>query len=252
MLLTLDIKEESRAYYLKFNIPLQIAAVAGLIFLTYSWSILLIWTAIFYMVIYWIGTQCGSHKLFSHKSWEPRFVWIKYAIAYVSCFGMMGGPIVWTAMHRWHHAHSDKDQDPHSPKDGLLHSYFMWFLNVPAVPLRIISDHLKDPNLVRIDKHCRQIVLYTLLVLAIINYQVALALLLAMTITFNFEMSINCFAHRKVNNEWTAVNYVWLGFLTGGSALHANHHADPANSSFSKCWYEIDPSVWFIKILEKK
>jgi fatty-acid desaturase len=56
----------------------------------------------------------------------------------------------------------------------------------------------------------------------------------------------------NVNNTWLAVNHTWFGFLTGGSALHANHHADPANSSFSKKWYEIDPSIWFIRILEKK
>ena len=248
---TLKIKEESKDYYLKFNIPLQIITLIGLVFLDYSWSLILAWSLFFHLIIYWLGIQCGSHKLFSHRSWEPKFNWIKYGIAYISCFGMMGGPIVWTAMHRWHHKHSDTDSDPHSPKDGLLHSYFMWFLNVPNIPLRLIKDHLSDQMLVDIDINAKKIVLYTLVVLCFVNYQIALALLLAMTFTFHIEMAINCFAHRKINNEWVPINYVWLGFLTGGSSLHANHHAHQGNSSFSTKWYEFDPTSWIIKILEK-
>ena len=72
-----------------------------------------------------------------------------------------------------------------------------------------------------------------------------------MTVTFNFEMSVNCFAHRKINDVWQSVNYTILAFVTGGSTLHANHHKDSGNYNFSTKWYELDPSAWIIKLLKK-
>lgn len=247
----INIQKEFRDYYLKFNLPIQAAAIIAAVFLSYDIEKVIIFSIFFHLIIYWLGIQCGSHKLFSHKSWTPRYKWIKYLIAHVSCFGLMGGPILWSSMHRWHHAHSDKDLDPHSPKHGLLHSYFTWFLNVPHVPLRVVKDHISDFKLVKIDKNCKRIVLITLLSLIIIDYELAISLLIAMTVTFNFEMSVNCFAHRKINNEWKSVNYPLLALITGGSTLHANHHADPANYNFSTKWYELDSSVWIIKLLKK-
>lgn len=248
----LNIQKEFKDYHIKFNLPIQLATIFSIIFFSYNINKVVALTTFLYIIIYWVGTQCGSHKLFAHKSWKPRNQFIKYVLAYISCFGLMGGPILWSSVHRWHHAHSDKNLDPHSPKDGILHSYFTWFLNAPHIPLRIVKDYIGDPRLVKIDKNCKSIVLITLLLFFLIDYELGISLLLAMTISFNFEMSINAFAHKKVNNDWNPVNYTFLGFITGGSALHLNHHNDPSNYSFSNKWYEIDPSVWIINVLKEK
>jgi|688.fasta_scaffold00357_70 fatty-acid desaturase len=247
----LDLNKEFRDYYLKFNLPLQIVAITATIFLSFNIVKVLLFTIFFHILIYWAGIQCGSHKLFSHKSWIPKYKWITYSIGIISCFGIMGGPILWSLMHRWHHAHSDTDLDPHSPKHGYLHSYFTWFLNIPHVPLRIIKDHILDYNLIRIDRNCKKIVYITLLFLTVLDYEIALSLLLAMVITFHIEMSVNCFAHKQLDGEWKSVNYISLAFITGGSTLHANHHADSSNWNFSKKWFELDPSAWIIKCLKK-
>jgi fatty-acid desaturase len=103
----------------------------------------------------------------------------------------------------------------------------------------------------QIDQHCKKIVLVTLGVLLLIDYQIMLALGIAMTITFHFEMLVNAFAHREVNNYWSAHNNSFLALLSGGSTLHGNHHDNPTAFSFSKHWWELDPSAWFIRILKK-
>jgi stearoyl-CoA desaturase (delta-9 desaturase) len=63
-------------------------------------------------------------------------------------------------------------------------------------------------------------------------------------------MLINTFAHRKINNQWTAYNISFLGLLSGGSTLHKNHHDNPHFFSFSNRWWELDPSAWLIRVLK--
>lgn len=245
------IAKNSRKYYLLFSFPIQIAAVLALFLLPVDYTTVAVWTAVFYIVVYWHGIQNGSHKLFSHRSWEPRWPWIRYATAYLSCFGLMGGPIAWSNLHRWHHAHSDDERDPHSPRHGYLHSYAGWLMNPPAIPFMVVRDLMRDDVIVWIDHRCRELVAVTLIVLAAINYQVATALALAMTITFHSEMAVNAFLHRHVNGSWTAVNNAWLAIPSGGSTLHANHHNSPGKYSFAKYWYEFDLSAYIIRLLKK-
>lgn len=238
---------KSRQYYLLFSFPIQLTAIIAACLLPVNWVNVLL----FYVLVYWLGIQAGSHKLFSHRSWEPRYKWMRYAIAYISCFGLMSGPVSWSTMHRWHHAHSDTDQDPHTPKHGLFHSYIGWLFNPPAVSAVMAKDLLRDKNIVYIDRYCQQLVVVTLLALCLINLELAVAMGLAMTMTFQFEMAVNCFLHKSTNGEWAAANNTWLAIPTGGSSLHANHHEFPGRYSFSKYWYEVDLSALIIKILKK-
>jgi stearoyl-CoA desaturase (delta-9 desaturase) len=242
-----SIAKKSRQYYLLFNLPIQLLALVGISlgFINFAYVL------VFYVAVYWLGIQAGSHKLFTHRSWEPKYIWIKYIIAILSCFGLMGGPVIWANMHRVHHANSDTDKDPHSPMHGMFHAYFGWLLNPPTTTPIIVKDHLRDKPLIIIDKYCREIVLAILVLLFIINYEIAFSLTLAMTITFHSEMMVNSFLHGRIDNTWGAKNNVWLSLISGGSTLHKNHHGDPGNCSFSKKWYEFDPSMWIIKVLQK-
>lgn len=245
------IAKKSQEYYLWFNLPIQLTAVILLFALPIDYTKVAIWTVLFYIAVYWIGIQAGSHKLFSHKSWQPRYTLVTYAIAYLSCFGLMGGPITWTNLHRWHHVHSDSEQDPHSPRHGLLYSYIGWLMNPPAIPFMVVRDLMRDARIVWINAHCRSLVAITLLTIAIVDYQVAVALALAMTITFHAEMSVNAFLHGQVNGEWTAKNNAWLAIPSGGSTLHLNHHDSPGAYSFAKYWYQVDLSAAIIRLLKK-
>ena len=41
---------------------------------------------------------------------------------------LQGRVINWAALHLTHHAHSDRDGDPHSPLDGFFHAHVGWIL----------------------------------------------------------------------------------------------------------------------------
>lgn len=242
-----ELSKKSKYYYLLFNLPIQLTAVLATFYGLINWPSVLG----FYILVSWLGIQAGSHKLFTHKSWEPRYSWVKYLVAIISCFGMMGGPVIWASMHRWHHANSDTDKDPHSPNSGLIHAYAGWLLNPPLPPMTIVKDHIRDHLLIKIDKYCREIVLIGIVCLMLVDYSIAFSLMLAMSITFHLEMLVNTFLHSKKEGTWSSRNNIWLSLVAGGSTLHKNHHDNPANFTFSKYWYELDPSAWIIKILKK-
>lgn len=241
------IQQLSKSYYLKFNIPLQVLFLFLIFFFDINWLAFLI----FYISIYWIGVQAGTHKLFSHKSWVPKNNFIKYFIAILGCFGLMGGPITWAKFHRWHHRHNDSDHDPHSPKKGLLFSYFGWLLNPPDVPVFVIKDYIKDKTLIYIEGKCREIVVIGLTAFFIIDINLGLSLLLAMILTFHSEMLINTFLHKKVNENFEPINNLYLSIFSGGGSLHKNHHINAGSPNFSNKWYEFDLSYFFIKLLQK-
>jgi len=242
-----SLTDVSKIYYLKFNLPLQILFLILLPFV----GINIFYFLIFYVLIYWAGIQAGFHKLFSHKSWEPKNKFIKYSLAVLGCFGLMGGPITWARIHRYHHAHSDTNLDPHSPSKGFYISYFGWLLQPMDVPVFVIRDYLKDNQLIKIEKLCRQLVLVTLAIVFLISPTIGMSLLAAMILTFHSEMLVNSLLHKKVNEEYTAINIPWLAVLSGGSTLHKNHHTNPGNSNLKNKWFEVDPSYQIIKFLEK-
>jgi stearoyl-CoA desaturase (delta-9 desaturase) len=43
----------------------------------------------------------------------------------------------------------------------------------------------------------------------------------------------------------------WLAPLSLGESWHHNHHAFPRSAEAGLRWYELDPSAWVIRLLEK-
>ena len=74
--------------------------------------------------------------------------WLEYFIATCGTLALQGGPIYWVAVHRMHHRYTDKEGDPHSPRDGKWWSHMGWILNGS---LRNKSKMLKQyaPDLAR-------------------------------------------------------------------------------------------------------
>jgi sn-2 palmitoyl-lipid 9-desaturase len=93
----------------------------------FTWSALLVCA-----VLVWVSASLGIglayHRMLTHQGFSmPR------PLAYLfTVFGMLaseGGAISWVAMHRKHHAFSDRPgQDLHTPKDGFWWSHLGWVL----------------------------------------------------------------------------------------------------------------------------
>lgn len=72
-----------------------------------------------------IGICLGYHRLLTHASFLTHR-WVRRAFAVLGCLAGEGPPMMRVANHRLHHARSDQDGDPHSPRDGGWRSHAFW------------------------------------------------------------------------------------------------------------------------------
>src|SRR5690349_12122490 len=96
-------------------------------------------------VVTGLGTSLGYHRLLTHRSFSTTR-WLKGAFLAAGAMAVPSTPVDWAARHLEHHAHSDREGDPHSPADGLLHAHVGWIFSVsPAKRERYCRRLLDDP-----------------------------------------------------------------------------------------------------------
>jgi stearoyl-CoA desaturase (Delta-9 desaturase) len=168
----------------------------------------------------------------------------------------------WVAVHRKHHAFTDKEGDPHSP---LLEGF--WRVQLGNV-FYYVREARNPETIARWAKDIKDDIWDRLIFNwgtagAIVGVTLAMLLLgpvwgLAVAIAhfvlyvFMLAPAINALGHwwgrrNFLNNN--ATNLRVLAWLTGGESLHNNHHAYPSSPKFSMGRFEFDPSWVVIKML---
>jgi stearoyl-CoA desaturase (delta-9 desaturase) len=64
-----------------------------------------------------LGIWMTLHRYYSHKSFNFRYLFLKYIFTLIAILAGRGSPLGWVYLHRQHHAYSDTEKDPHSPKN---------------------------------------------------------------------------------------------------------------------------------------
>jgi stearoyl-CoA desaturase (delta-9 desaturase) len=167
----------------------------------------------------------------------------------------------WVAVHRKHHAFTDREGDPHSPR--LLGFWKVQLGNVyyyarearnPETVQRFAPDLAPDAW----DRYLfawgwSGLVLGTgLLGLALGWWQGVVAMLVhAVLFVFVIAPLINGLGHWAGAQNFgnTAYNSRVLAWMTGGESLHNNHHAFPRAPKFGLRRSELDPSWLVIRLL---
>lgn len=124
----------------------HIGAVAALFF--FSWQ-----AFVLTLVLWWMaggfGIGVGYHRLLTHRGYKTS-KWMEYLLTVCATLALEGGPIFWVATHRQHHQNTDKEGDPHSPREGGFWSHVGWLLtgqtmhNDSANLLPYVPDLRKD------------------------------------------------------------------------------------------------------------
>src|SRR6266702_3339116 len=112
-----------------FMVAFHIGAVAAPFF--FSWKAFLLT-----MALWWVsgslGIGMGYHRLLTHRGYKtPK--WVEYFLTVCGTLALEGGPIFWVATHRVHHQNSDKEGDPHSPRDGGFWAHMGWIMTGRAI-----------------------------------------------------------------------------------------------------------------------
>lgn len=225
-----------------------------------------------------IGITVGFHRLLTHRSFQTSKP-MEYLFAVLGSMAVQGPVISWVADHRKHHAHTDKDGDPHSPHvgheggvggvlKGLWHAHTGWLMSTQgrADWKRYAPDLYEDGGMRTISRQFVPILLAGLTLPALAGYLIsgtpagaATGLLWGGLVRIFFvhhvTWSVNSVCHflgsRRFDTDDRSTNVFWLALPSLGESWHHNHHAFPRSAAHGLKRRELDPSALIITAMEK-
>jgi stearoyl-CoA desaturase (delta-9 desaturase) len=210
------------------------------------------------------------HRYFSHRAFKTSRLG-QFVFALIGASAVQRGPLWGAAHHRHHHAHSDRPEDLHSPRQrGFLWSHMGWFLSRRcfAPDLARVRDLQRYPELRWLDRF--DVLVPVALALAVF----ALGALLERTapglgtsrwqmlvwgffvstvLCYHATYTINSLSHvfgrRRYATADDSRNNALLALLTFGEGWHNNHHHYPNAARQGFYWWEIDLTYYLLRAL---
>jgi len=225
-----------------------------------------------------LGVTIGFHRLLTHRSFQT-FKPVEYLFAILGSMAVQGPVNTWVADHRKHHAHTDKEGDPHSPHvghgegvrgvlGGLWHAHVGWtFTGHGKADQRKYARDLYEDRGMRLISNLFPV--WVLLGLAIpfglgwlvtgtvsgalfgLLWGGAVRIFLVHHITWSVNSVCHFLGSRRFEVEDESTNVFWLALPSFGEAWHHNHHAFPRSARHGLKRWELDPSAWIITGMEK-
>ena len=242
------------------------------------------WTGVIVMVlgvhVFGQGINMCYHRLLAHRSARvPK--WLEHHYVGIALCCLQDTPGRWVAVHRYHHNHSDVQEDPHSPLVTFIWAHFGWLIfhntatdNVSTYR-KYAGDVLQDPWYLKMEKSPVWFWLYV--VHALLYFGVGLAIgwltaggmmagvqfglsllvwgvfvrtVVVWHITWSVNSLTHLFGYANYRTDENSRNNWLVALLTVGEGWHNNHHYDPASASNQHRWWELDITYYEIKLLE--
>ena len=223
-----------------------IASMALVPVLDVSWFWILV--AIFmYACMNGLGIIVGNHRYWTHKSFEFKYLWMKYLCGVCSIISGTGSTIGWVGIHRNHHAKVDSKKDPHSPaRLSLFNMLFLRYTISSTDLLRKCTDIGKDSFMKFTHKYWLPCILSYILLLSFISIEALYFMfIIPSMVTMILQAFTNYFCHKDYGYKNFASsdkskNIWWLAFLNFGEGWHNNHHCQPKEYTNKVKWWELD------------
>ena len=226
---------------------------------TFHWSALIVLVVLYYSTGAW-GICLGYHRVLTHRSLKLAKP-LEYAAALLGVLALQGDPIDWVSTHRAHHAHTDKEGDPHDIHRGLLWSHMEWLYKPNDAMLsaeeqqRLAPDLAGDPFYRFLEKSNLwwTIGLGALLLVVGGWSWLVWGVFVRIVITYHITWLVNSAAHYSGYQSFRtgdrSTNNWWVALLAWGEGWHNNHHAFPFSARHGLRWFEFDATWWTIKVL---
>jgi stearoyl-CoA desaturase (delta-9 desaturase) len=210
------------------------------------------------------------HRLLTHRGYQvPR--WLEYAMTICGTLALEGGPIFWVATHRVHHQLSDREGDPHTPREGGWWAHAGWLLwgnalhSETEVLVRYAPDLGRDRFHVWLSKyHWIPLAASGPLLFGLgwltggpvnaigwVLWGVFMRVTLGLHATWLVNSATHLWGRRRFETRDGSRNNWWVALVSGGEGWHNNHHAHPVSARHGLAWYEMDPNYWGIWLLSK-
>jgi len=217
-----------------------------------------------------IGVCMGYHRQLTHGSFST-YRPIRWLLALIGGLSGEGSALTWVANHRKHHLHSDKEGDPHSPRDGKWWSHMLWFIpdfgkgHYEELHTKFAPDMLKDP-MIRFLHHfflpSHAILALTLYAIgyfgwdstvgwSMVLWGMSVRLIYVLHVTWFVNSASHIWGYRNYETSDDSRNLWWVGILAFGEGWHNNHHAYQRMARQGHKWWEIDVTYWAICLMEK-
>jgi len=233
--------------------------------------------AVMYLVTA-VGVTVGYHRLLTHRSFATSKP-LEYAFAFLGALSVQGPVVSWVADHRKHHAHADREGDPHSPHvghgdgatgvlKGLWHAHAGWLMREwgRAEWKRYAPELCEDRVMVAMSRGYVGFLILTFAIPGLAGFLLTGTLLGALTgmlwgglvrifLVHHVTWSVNSVCHflgtRRFETDDHSTNVFWLALPSLGESWHHNHHAFPRSAVHGLRRWELDPSAMVIATLEK-
>ena len=227
-----------------------------------------------------LGINLCYHRLLTHRGLVcPK--WLEYSFAVLGLCCMQDTPARWVAVHRRHHEHSDRQEDPHSPLVNFLWGHVGWMLvqNRDLVRLRIYDTYAKDVLRDPFYRRLERTLLYPVVILlswvvffaggvaigllsggsagqaaqlgaSVLIWGVFVRTVVVWHITWSVNSASHLWGYRSYETGEDSRNNWFVAIVTSGEGWHNNHHADPRSARHGHRWWEVDLIFAFIWLLE--
>jgi stearoyl-CoA desaturase (delta-9 desaturase) len=234
--------------------------------------------AVTFYLVTGLGVTVGFHRLLTHRAFTARRP-LRIALAIAGSMTFQGDVIGWVAIHRRHHAFTDRPGDPHSPYRygtgltaqlrGLADAHAGWLLrDDPTSPARYAPDMVADPAMRAVSTAFPALCAASLALPAAAGWliggtwQAALAAMLwaglaRIALLQHVTWSVNSLCHLIGTRPYAtrrydrATNFWPLALLSLGESWHNGHHSNPACARHGVGAREVDVSAAVIRVFER-
>ncbi len=240
-----------------------------------DWSSLAVMAMMYVLTV--LGVTLGFHRLLTHRSFQTYRA-VQYVIAAIGSMAVQGPVMSWVADHRKHHAHTDREGDPHTPHGhgsgfrgavaGLWYAHMGWLFakSGQAEHARYARDLYEDRGM-RLIHHTFGFWVVTGIVgpaglgfaltgtlrgaLEAALWGGPVRIFLAHHVTWSINSVCHFFGTRRFAVDDHSTNVFWLAPLSMGESWHHNHHTFPRSAFHGLKRWEIDPTGWVIRAMRR-
>ncbi len=240
-----------------FIAAVHVVALFGIV--TFSWRALAV-----ALVIWWItgslGIGLGFHRGLTHRGFSG-YGWLERFLTVCGTLAVQGGPIAWVAGHRLHHAHSDRELDPHNSRKGFWWAHIGWiFYRDPRWGKfdnyrNYAKDLAADRFMVFLDRYYiwLQVPLGALLLVfggwSFVIWGIFVRLVFGWHCTWLVNSAAHTYGYQTYDSRDDSRNCWWVAILSFGEGWHNNHHAFPRSARHGLSWWEFDMNWLTIRVL---